>query len=42
MHKGEHGEEKDRLEEGNSFYLSKIRIKKNVVEKNASTFAIGW
>ncbi len=42
MHKGEHGEEKGRLEEGNSFYLSKIMIGKNVVEKNASTFTIGW
>jgi hypothetical protein len=42
MHKGKHGEEKGRLKEGNVFYLFKIRIKRNVVEKNASTFAIGW
>jgi hypothetical protein len=42
MHEGEHGEEKDRLEEANSFYLSKIRIRRNVVKKNVSTFTIGW
>jgi hypothetical protein len=34
--------EKGRLEEGNYFHLSKINIRRNDVEKNASTFTIGW
>jgi len=42
MHKEEHGEEKGRLKEGNSFYLSKIRIGRNTIKKNTSTFTIGW
>jgi hypothetical protein len=37
MHEGEHEEEKGRLEEDNSYYLFKIRIGRNVVEKIAST-----
>jgi hypothetical protein len=32
MHEGKHGEEKGRLEEGNSFHLSKINIRRNDVD----------